>query len=259
MNALNRRVKIAALNLLDGVLESPLINNIYEILCIYTPWVFYFSSFANRIIRSLSRHIVPEGLSIAIVMDGNRRYAKRAGITRKEGHMKGYGYIPNIIEHLSLIRCRNIGFFAFGKKNYGRSKEEVSDIMDILETAFVNLEASDKEYLKEKIGIVGDISSMIDKIAVHAKRINKNTGKKKSCFLFVSYSSLDDYVNTGTDGISVPFDIIIRPGGEKRMSDFLLCNAAENSTISFLAAKWPILSSFHIMLSILKYRIEKSL
>lgn len=259
MNTLRRKAKIVALNTIDGILESSIINNIYEILSIYIPQVFFLSSITDRILKKLSKIVVPEGLSVAIIMDGNRRYAKRAGITRKNGHIKGYNHVTRIVEYLNQIKCKNVGFFAFGKKNYSRTKEEVSDIMSILDRGLTELEKSEENTLKGRIEIVGDADSMPPKIAEHTRRINGDKTKKKDCFMFISYSSLDQYVNTKTDGVTVPFDIIIRPGGEKRLSDFLLCNAAAHSTISFVETKWPILTPFHIFLSIVKYRIEKSL
>ncbi|KAI5192413.1 ditrans,polycis-polyprenyl diphosphate synthase [Nematocida minor] len=252
-------ITLLTLNIIDGILESQRIARMHEFVRIHFSWIFIFSSLTERIVEILSKLIVPRGLAIAVIMDGNRRYAKSAKISRKSGHMLGYKHMLQTLKYLKAIECKSVGLFAFGKKNYNRSPEEISDIMQIFESAFTELETSNQRELKEKLAIVGDVSSMPSNIATHVKRINKDTGTKKSCFIFVSYSSIDEYVNTTTDGITVPFDIIMRPGGEKRLSDFLLCNAASRSTISFMATKWPLMSSLHILLSIMKYRLEKTL
>lgn len=91
------------------------------------------------------------------------------------------------------------------------------------------------------------------------KEINQTSLNKKNLFFLFSYSSLDEYINGKSDGIPHPVDIIVRTGGEKRLSDFLLCNAAKGAMLAFVATKWPMFSKFHMLLIFLKYRIEKSL
>ncbi|OAG33330.1 ditrans,polycis-polyprenyl diphosphate synthase [Nematocida sp. ERTm5] len=252
-----KQIRILALNTIDAVLESQAINRIYEKICINMQFLFALSPVINYLVRKLSNWIVPKNLAIAIIMDGNRRYARTAGISRKQGHIQGYTHLHSILEYMNLIQCKAVGFFAFGKKNYNRSKEEVTDIMSILENAFKELNEK-KEYqeLCDRVMITGDIDSMPSNIIPHVTAINERSRKKKDCFIFMSYSSLDEYVNSATDGNTIPFDIIIRPGGEKRMSDFLLCNASKQAMLSFLAVKWPVLTPMHILLVIIKYVIE---
>lgn len=251
---------ILALNAIDSILQSQRLNSLYEYASINMKWVFVTSPITNFLVKKLSKLVVPSGLSIAIVMDGNRRYAKSARISRKNGHTLGYHHFYTILDYIKLIECSAAGFFAFAKKNYNRSQEEITDIMDILEKGFEKIENSpDKKQIKDALSIVGDVKSMPKQIVPHVKKINKQTKTKKTCFLFFSYSSLDEYVNTKTDGTVPPFDIIIRPGGEKRFSDFLLCNSATNASVSFVAAKWPLLSPCHIFLILMKYLLERPL
>ncbi|KAI5135630.1 ditrans,polycis-polyprenyl diphosphate synthase [Nematocida ausubeli] len=255
-----RHFTVFAINRIDDLLASCVLNRIYEMVCVYIPFVFFFSPTVNYFIKKVSRLVVPKDLSIAIIMDGNRRYARYAGISRKQGHILGYSHMHAVLEYMDIINCKAAGFFAFGKKNYNRSTEEISDIMEILENAFKDLDDRNKhKNLLGKVSIVGDLDSMPKHIQPHVQKLNRTGTDKKSCFIFMSYSSLDEYVNDGTDGHTPEFDIIIRPGGEKRLSDFLLCNSSKNTMLAFLSTKWPLLTPVHILLVIIKYTLELSL
>ncbi|KAH9385862.1 ditrans,polycis-polyprenyl diphosphate synthase [Nematocida major] len=259
MKRLSRKVRVTLLDLVDFLLENSTINAAYEFACIHMKWIFIASPVVNFLIRRLSEAITPPGLSIAIIMDGNRRYAKSASISKKAGHEMGYAHVYSILECMKRAKCRSVGFFAFGMKNFSRSEEEVSDIMGILRRGLEKAENSpDKKAFLDALGVVGDISAMPSEMQPVLLRI-RSTPQKKNCYLFLAYSSLYEYVSGRGDGTPEKFDIIIRPGGEKRLSDFLLCNSANNSTLCFVSSKWPVLSAGHILMAVGKYVLESQL
>lgn len=261
---IKRQVKIHLLNVLDFLLENQKLNAVIEKICIYLPRPDLLSRMLTRPICFLSSLLMSKTIRIGIVLDGNRRFAQMKGLPVTEGHKEGGKNAIAVVNHLLDIGCSSIALFVWSKKNFNRPKEEVTKIMNICCDLFNRIKKNEEineghKKLFSKCMCIGDTTLLAPKVQEIVKEINKGEVKDKSLFFLFSYSSLDEYLLSKSDGIPVPVDIIIRTGGENRLSDFLLCNASKNAMVCFLAAKWPLVTRLHIYLVLLKYRIEQSL
>ncbi|MBR3673234.1 MAG: isoprenyl transferase [Clostridia bacterium] len=185
---------------------------------------------------------------IAIIMDGNRRWAKEKGIETKEGHKAGAENLENIAKYCNDIGIKYLTVYAFSTENWKRSKEEVSALMLLLKNY---LKRFSKNANKEniRIKILGDISNLEDglkksieeavertkngtgltlNIAFNYGGRNEITNAVKKIALKVKNNELniedinEDLVaqNMYTEDQPDP-DLLIRPGGELRTSNFL--------------------------------------
>ena len=113
---------------------------------------------------------------IAIIMDGNRRWAKEKGIETKEGHKAGAENLENIAKYCNDIGIKYLTVYAFSTENWKRSKEEVSALMLLLKNY---LKRFSKNANKEniRIKILGDISNLEDGLK---KSIEEAVKKKKN-------------------------------------------------------------------------------
>ena len=193
---------------------------------------------------------------IAIIMDGNGRWAKQRGLKRTEGHKVGADVFRNICEYCAEIGVKYVTFYAFSTENWKRSKPEVTAIMNLFRGY---LEEMQKRYLENeeagyrirflgaREGMPKDLIKMMDAVEENSAdktRININ--------LAVNYGGRDEIVHSVRDiakkvkeGLISPDDIdeemisqglftagqpdpdlIIRPSGEYRLSNYLLWQSA---------------------------------
>jgi len=185
---------------------------------------------------------------IAIIMDGNRRWAKQKGLTTKDGHKEGSKNLERIAKYCNNIGLKYLTVYAFSTENWKRAQDEVSALMFILKANIDSmLRKSDLENVKirvigEKENIPADIQERIDKLVEKTKN---NTGlvlniafnyggraeivtatkliaeKVKNGELQIEDITEDTITNTiYTAGQPEP-DLLIRTSGELRTSNFL--------------------------------------
>jgi undecaprenyl diphosphate synthase len=208
----------------------------------------------NPEIKKLPKHI-------AIIMDGNGRWATRHKLSRIEGHREGAVSARRIIETLIDYKVPYLTLYVFSTENWDRPRNEIEGLFELLEA---NLEmgmevAMDKGvkilHLGKMEGLPANIQDSVRE-AVEATRTNRNM----TLFLAFNYGGRDEIVqgikkiiasdlppekiNAGTvsnnlycPGIPDP-DLIIRTGGEMRLSNFLLWQSAY-SEIYFTPVLWP--------------------
>ncbi|MEI5905969.1 isoprenyl transferase [Bacillus spongiae] len=192
---------------------------------------------------------------IAIMMDGNGRWGEQRGLTRSQGHYAGSVAMENIIKDSLDLGIEALTLYAFSSENWSRPKEEVNYLMD-LPTIF--LKEKLPEFMKNniKVCISGDIQGLpqhtrkaVEEAVQKTKDNNKlivnfalNYGGRKE-LLFAVKSLIKDVKNTSvemeeisnelienylyTTGLPDP-EIIIRTGGEKRISNFLLWQSSKS-------------------------------
>lgn len=196
---------------------------------------------------------------IAIIMDGNGRWALQKGMDREEGHIEGAETAKKIIQFCSNIRLPYLTLYAFSKENWNRPKREVSSIMKLL-SKIIKKDLQSLMDLNISLQIAGEENELplhvrkALELAIH--KTAKNTGMK--VILALSYSgreeivsSLKKIINNKSKNINedlvekhlycpeVPSpDILIRTGGDKRISNFLLWQIAY-SEIFFEEEQWP--------------------
>ena len=213
---------------------------------------------------------------IAIIMDGNGRWAKRQGLPRKAGHAVGAETFRRIATYCKNLGMEHLTVYAFSTENWKRSAEEIGAIMGLLEKYLhESIEKMEKDRIRLKI--LGDTSALsptirglIDKTDAIAKRLPGcfqanvclNYGGRdeivRAMNRFVSEhpgepvteESLAEYLDTA--GIPDP-DLIIRTGGEYRISNFLMWESAY-SELLFTDVLWPDFTEKDIDSAIAEYR-----
>lgn len=204
--------------------------------------------------KNIPQHIV-------LFPDGNRRWAKQKGITSFDGHYKGYLNILDFAEWCKNRGVKVLTAFGFSTENWNRSKEEVDYLMKLLEKCLLeNLEKYQKDDIKVKV--IGQIERLPQSSRDSIEKTEKATENNKNFHLnlAVSYGGKWDILNAvkkiienkieiskideklfesylSTTGLPNP-DLIIRAGGEMRLSNFVLWQAAY-SELYFSPKLWP--------------------
>lgn len=217
------------------------------------------------------REDLPE--HIGIIMDGNGRWAKKRALPRKYGHREGAKAFRKIVEYCDKIGLRYLTVYAFSTENWKRPKDEVNSIMQLLEQyideAFDHKNESDGVRTK----FIGDMSALSPVLQEKIKRIEA-LGEGKSGLLVnvaLNYGGRHELVHSMralaemvrdqkiapeeideamvsdhlyTAGQPDP-DLIIRPSGEERLSNFLIWQAAYSEFV-FMDVLWPDFKPEHL-------------
>lgn len=197
---------------------------------------------------------------VALIMDGNRRWATRKGLNKLDGHKEGGKALKNLMQLFGEYEeIKYVSFFAFSTENWNRSQKEIESIFDI---AYHLLEESREFFEKNNIKFVsmGDVSKFPDKLKNilidTMKSTQNNTGLVVN--LAMNYGGRDDIVqavnkliekgNKSVDVESIKenlysagspdIDLLIRTSGEKRISNFMLFQMAY-SELYFTKVCWP--------------------
>ncbi len=218
--------------------------------------------------------VLPE--HIGIIMDGNGRWAKQRGLKRTEGHKEGAKVFKRICEYASDLGIKYLTFYAFSTENWKRPPEEVSVIMDIfrdyLDEAQERQEENRQKQLRMRFigireGIPEDIQILMDQLEKSSDDKNKtvvnlainyggraeivNAVKKIGTKIAQGELSAEDIdeelisSNLYTADQPDP-DIIIRPSGEYRLSNFMIWQAAY-SEFWFSDVLWPDFTEEHLV------------
>ncbi len=206
---------------------------------------------------------------IAIIMDGNRRWAKQKNIPIKLGHKQGAETLKKIVRHANKIGLEYITVYAFSTENWKRSEEEVNTLMTLLQN-YLDDFAKEADTENIVIRVLGNLSQLSvplqESIAKTVKRTETNTGTIFNIAL--NYGGRDELVNAiknistdvkngslkvedinenlipkylYTKDMPDP-DLIIRTSGEMRLSGFLTWQSVY-SEILILDKFWPDFSS----------------
>jgi undecaprenyl diphosphate synthase len=200
---------------------------------------------------------------VAIIMDGNGRWAERRGLPRVAGHRAGLIAARRTVEHADAIGVRCLTLYAFSSDNWRRPAAEVERIFWLLR-AFLRLEAERLRQRGARLRVIGRRDRLPQAALRAIERAEDATDSGQGLFLRVAidYSSREeiaraacDAVNAGREELLEPepmrakmtstlqeesgdVDLLIRTGGEKRLSDFLLWECAY-AELSFADRMWP--------------------
>lgn len=198
---------------------------------------------------------------IAIIMDGNGRWAEQRGLSRIEGHREGVRRVDDIIDAALEHKLKALTLYVFSMENWKRPGKEVNALMSILERYLKSemKRLSEKNIVFRAIGSIERLPERIKKLIKDFEQLtHKNTGLILTGAL--SYGSQEEIVNAVrqvireglspdaineksfenylyTAGLPNP-DLIIRTSGEMRLSNFLLWQAAY-SELYFTETHWP--------------------
>lgn len=216
---------------------------------------------------------------IAIIMDGNRRWAKAKGMPANLGHKQGAKTLEKIVRHANKIGLQYITVYAFSTENWKRAEEEVKSLMLLLQS-YLDDYAKRADTENIKVQILGDISvlskGMQKSINNCMERTKNNTGVTFNIAL--NYGGRDELVkaikqiskkvknneiniedineelvsnNLYTKGEPDP-DLVIRTSGEKRLSNFLPWQLAYTE-ILFIDKNWPDFNEEDLEQAIIEY------
>lgn len=185
---------------------------------------------------------------VAIILDGNRRWAKKRGMKPQEGHYKGFTNLENLVDYVFSKGVKILSVYAFSTENFSRAKDEVDYLMDLFAVAFKKyFEKQNKKNVKivfsgRREPLPEKVLKMIDEVTEKTK---DNTGPifnicvnyggrpeivdttKKICEMVkngeISIDDIDEDLFTKNLYQDLPaIDLMIRTSGELRLSNFLL-------------------------------------
>ncbi|MEG0305281.1 MAG: polyprenyl diphosphate synthase [Oscillospiraceae bacterium] len=205
-----------------------------------------------------------KGLSIGIIMDGNGRWAKKRNLPRTAGHKKGAEVFEDIGDYCSELGVASVYFYAFSTENWSRPKDEVSGIMKLFGEYLVR--AYDFKKRNNRIVFIGERSGLSEDYQKQMSKIEEDTKDRTGMILniAINYGSRSEILHgvkemsqKVLDGEISPQDItpelfsqslytknqrdpdfILRPSGEKRLSNFMLWQSAYAEFVE-MDVLWP--------------------
>jgi len=242
-----------------------------------------YKVYERRLEGQIRKGPVPKHL--AVIMDGNRRYAESLGMLPFEGHVKGKTTLENLSDWSRNLDIRYLTVYAFSLENFNRSKEELEPLMDLFEESFRN--AGDDPRVHEnkvRVRAIGHRELLPEKV-VEAIEYAESKTKEYDNFnynLAVAYGGRQELVrsmkiigkklqngeieidnidadlissNLYTSGLPDP-DLILRTSGEERISNFLLWQLAY-SELYFADVFWPNMRKIDFLRAIRSFQQRK--
>lgn len=217
---------------------------------------------------------------VAIIMDGNGRWAKKRNMPRVKGHYEGMQTVKKITKYASKLGIQYLTLYAFSTENWARPKEEVSYLMDLPEKMFTSFmpELMENNVKVEVIGVVEKLPENTRKAVEDAIEQTKNNTGLKLIFA-LNYGSKDEIVTAVkriaqgaanneykveeideqliSDNLFTKYtpdpDLLIRTSGEQRISNFLLWQIAYSEFI-FTKVAWPDFVEEEFYKALLEYQ-----
>ena len=210
---------------------------------------------------------------IAFIMDGNGRWGKKKNKNRNYGHLKGVETIKKIIKGSIKLKIPIITFYVFSTENWRRPKAEINFLFRLIESYFTK---EIKSVINQgiKINIIGDLKKLSNKLKKTLNKSMLHTKKNKKILvnLAINYGSKNEILNSlrkiktninfknfeknlYTKGMPDP-DILIRTGGHKRLSNFMLWQLAY-SELFFTDKLWPDFQMIDLKKIISSYKKRK--
>ncbi|HYF88613.1 isoprenyl transferase [Azospirillum sp.] len=202
---------------------------------------------------------------VAIIMDGNGRWAKARGLPRTAGHKKGVDAVRRTVEAARELGIGTLTIFSFSSENWRRPEEEISDLMGLLRF-YLRSEVAELHRAGIRLRVIGDrnrLSEDINRLIDNAEGLTRDN-RVMTLVVALSYGSRLEIVHAARrlaeevaagrlspdaideDALSARLytadipdpDLIIRTSGEKRISNFLLWQAAYAELV-FVDTLWP--------------------
>lgn len=265
----------------------PSVGNSFTVTMAESGWVRdqYQYSWLQRLginvikVGSIPRHV-------AVIMDGNRRFAKQSGVATIEGHTKGFDKLAETLQWCRELGVKEVTVYAFSIENFKRGEKEVDGLLNLAKEKFKVL-ISEEEKLKKhgvRVKIIGNISYLpedMQEIVKKAEEITENNTEATLNVAF-SYTSREEITHAVLESSrivqqgdlkpeeidedlleslmytkhSTKPDLLIRTSGETRLSDFLLWQASSSITY-FTPVLWPEFSIWHLLAGVFFYQRHK--
>lgn len=217
---------------------------------------------------------------IGIILDGNGRWAKKRFMPRAMGHREGMKRVVDIVEKASDLGIKYLSLYAFSTENWKRPEDEVNALMDIL-VYYVKIQLDKLNKNNVKINALGDINELPPKAFNAIKKAIYETKDNTGMVLNIglNYGGRDEivhgvkkiveYINLGKLDIEnlnsenfnnylytkdqPDLDLLIRPGGEKRISNFMLYQLAY-AELYYTNCLWPDFDENQLYKAIVDYQ-----
>ena len=224
-----------------------------------------YAVYQRRLENQVKKGEVPNHL--AVIMDGNRRYAESVGLLPHEGHLKGKNTLENLSEWCRSVGIKILTVYAFSLENFNRSEDELEKLMDLFEESFRNAGDDPRVHKNEvRVRALGHRELLPERVKAAIDYAESKT-KKYTNFnynLAVAYGGRQEIIrsmkilgkmiekgdlkaedidadlissNLYTSDLPDP-DLILRTSGEERISNFLLWQLAY-SELYFADVFWP--------------------
>lgn len=216
---------------------------------------------------------------IAIILDGNGRWAKAKGMRRSYGHVKGCANLETVCDYMKELGVKYVTVYAFSTENWKRSKDEVDGLMKLFRSYLKKcIKLADKN--KMRVRVIGEVSAFDQDIQESIARLEQYSQKYDEIYfqIALNYGSRDEIIRgirklaqdaadgkvkpeeidehvfdnyLDTAGIPDP-DLMIRTSGELRLSNFLLWQMAYTE-FYFTDVAWPDFNKAELIKAIEKY------
>ena len=229
-------------------------------------------------IEDINKEFIPK--HIGIIMDGNRRWAKEKGLDTKLGHKAGAETLENLAYFANDLGIKYLTVYAFSTENWKRTEEEVGALMLLLKS-YVEKFLAKADSKNIRIKVLGDINSLEENVRNGIEKIIEGTSKNTGLTLNIAFNyggrdeitkavkkisqkvldkeiKIDDINeelvsdNLYTAG-QPDVDLLIRPGGELRISNFLLWQLAYTEFL-FVDKYWPDFSKEDLIDAIVTFQ-----
>ncbi|TYA74588.1 isoprenyl transferase [Seonamhaeicola marinus] len=231
---------------------------------------------------NLKEHVLSKSLPqhIAIIMDGNGRWAKQKGMIRAIGHENGAKSVRTTVETCAELGVKNLTLYAFSTENWNRPKLEVQALMKLLISS-LKKEISTLQDNNIKLSAIGNLNLLPSKVYNELTEVIEKTksNNRMTLTLALSYGSREELLNTVKE-ISIKVknniispasidesiinehlythnlpdvDLLIRTSGEQRISNFLLWQIAY-AELYFTDVLWPDFTKEHLYEAIIEYQ-----
>ncbi|GMM94013.1 polyprenyl diphosphate synthase [Qipengyuania sp. MTN3-11] len=200
---------------------------------------------------------------VAIIMDGNGRWAKKRALPRALGHKRGVEAVRTLVRSLEDTEIECLTLYAFSSENWKRPEDEVDDLMNLMRS-FIKSDLPEFIENGVRLEIVGDWQALApDIVEMLEDALHRTAGGKRTVAVALNYGSQQEIAraaqlaaNEGPVTVDAierhlhtvdlpPLDLLIRTSGEVRLSNFLLWQAAYAEML-FLDVLWPDFTPDHL-------------
>lgn len=227
---------------------------------------FMSSPPGGRVLQPVPRHV-------ALIMDGNGRWAEARGLSRLDGHLRGVSSLRSTVEEAARMGIGYLTFYTFSTENWNRSTEEVDGLMALLGTT---IDEQGKLFHEKnaRFRAIGDITKLPEHTRQKISALEQTTAANTAIQVAIALNygakweilrAVNQIVAAGKPVDEQEFEnhlctaampnpeLLIRTGGERRLSNFLLYQCAYTE-LYFTDVYWPDFSADHFAVAIQDYR-----
>lgn len=248
---------------------------------------FLYGSYEALLSNEIKDKPVPS--HVAIIMDGNRRFARKRGLAKYYGHFMGADTTEKVLDWSFDLGIKQLTVYAFSTENFARSPEEKDRLFELIGIKFDEICTDERTHTRRmRVRVVGNIDLLPPGLKSSARRAEEITKNYDGVYLNVALAyggrqelvdatrlmaqkiknhelSLDDInekvisKNLYPSGCSIPYvDLIIRTGGDERISNFLPWQANGNECAAYFCAPfWPDFRRIDFLRAIRTYQTRE--